>query len=164
MSEKWFNNHGQAVGTLFAIGSFFVALLANWNAIREHQDLLAWWPVIIMPLAVSIAFRVGRSSQPIEQPTGMAAPEPEKSPPKPSMPAPSLLPVSIERFELDYDRLTIAKQTVKLGDFWQLGGDLDRLKIAPLSFQPLRKDVRGVDIRFDTQGSVFYGGLVSVVR
>jgi hypothetical protein len=154
MSEKWFSNRGQAAGLVVAIAVLIVALVANWNAIRSLQYLLVWWPVIIMPTTALIAFRLGRSYQSTELPKERATSKPDKSEPNSSLPSPS----HNERFELDDDRLTFAKQAVKLGDFWEVGNDLSRMKIVPLSFKPLGKDVNGVEIRFDTQGSLFYGG------
>jgi hypothetical protein len=76
LSEKWFTNHGQALATVGTVGSFLVALLVNWSAIREHQGLFVWWPVIAVPLAVYVAFRIGRSSRPTEAPKEQAPPTP----------------------------------------------------------------------------------------
>ncbi|KYH01832.1 hypothetical protein SE91_28255 [Bradyrhizobium sp. DOA1] len=52
----------------------------------------------------------------------------------------------------------MAVKKVKLGDYWEIGNDLDRLKITPLGIQPLRRAEQGVEICFQTQGSMFYGG------
>lgn len=60
------------------------------------------------------------------------------------MHAQSPLPMRIERFGLDDDSLSIAKKAVKLGNLWERGKDLNRLKIAPLFFQPVRENVSGV--------------------
>jgi len=59
---------------------------------------------------------------------------------------------------LDADSLFITSKTVKLGDYWEIGTDLGRWKIAPLAFNDLGKNQIGVETRFDTQGSIFYGG------
>lgn len=155
---KWFSNHGQAVQMGAAVVACLVALVANWPAIQAHQDVLAWWPVVVMPLAVLIAFRLGRSSRP----TGVDV-KAEMQPLSPPVPIQEKLDRLVqeplkpqtytERFVINEDRLIIAKQSVKLGDYWEIGTDLNRLKIVPISF----KDT-GVEIRFDTQGSMFYGG------
>lgn len=69
-----------------------------------------------------------------------------------------MLPKYSDRFELDQDSISFEAKTVKLGDFWEVGSDLDRLKIAPVAIKPLERDEQGVEIRFHTQGSMFYGG------
>ena len=74
------------------------------------------------------------------------------------MHAQSSLPMRIERFGLDDDSLSIAKKAVKLGNLWERGKDLNRLKIAPLFFSACTRECERGEIRFDSQGSLFYGG------
>jgi hypothetical protein len=161
LSDKWFTNHGQAIGTTFTIGSFCVALLANWTTIQEHQNVIAWWPVIIIPAAIYIAFRIGRSSQQVPDPSPVTAPAVAQPPPPSAREATTVASPPEEqrkKFRIDNDDLVVDRKTVKLGDYWQIREGISRLKITPIAFRDSNGEPLYVELRMDTGGSVFYGG------
>jgi hypothetical protein len=163
LSDKWFSNHGHAVGTFFAIASFFVALLANWKAIQEHQNLIAWWPVIVIPATVYLAFRIGRSTRSVETiPTSLAPAPAEPMPEKTPSLLPKILTETENRFWHTDDEVIIQRKTVKLGDYWELREGIARLKITPLEFKDVEKRPPYVELRMDTGGSMYYGGDLAI--
>src|ERR1700733_5453256 len=133
--------------------------LVNWNTIQDHQNLLAWWPVIVIPLTVYLAFRVGRSSQ-IQQSTSATATAmatlPSVEPPKATAQIRKFS--EVERFALDDDSIFIEKKTVKLGDYWEIREGMSRLKITPVAFKEGDSGRPFVELKIDTGGSMFYGG------
>jgi hypothetical protein len=160
VSGKWVNNHGQAVQVICAAGSFLLGLVLAWPTIQAHQNVLAWWPAVILPIAMLVAFRLGSSSSPtVEGAIDLNGPAVStsvtlKDAPTTRVSRP-LLPTYTERFALDSDSISTGKKLVKLGDFWDTE---DRLKISPLRFHALERNKTGVEIRFDTHGSLFFGG------
>jgi hypothetical protein len=163
LSDKWFSNHGHAVGTFFTIGSFLVALLANWNAIQEHQNVIAWWPVLVIPITVYLAFRIGRSSQTNEpQRAAPAAPPATTSAAIPAIESTDHThtfrkPAEIEEgFVLD--SVFLEKKTIKLGDYWELKEGMSRLKVTPVAFKEGDNGRPYIELKIATGGSVYYGG------
>lgn len=149
-NKEWFSNHGQALVAPFTIGSFFIALLANWNSIK-NQDLLGWWPVVVIPTIVYFAFRIGRLTKaaPVE-PVRPPVPEPAVSP-APAIKGSEAKPDALEN-------VFVGSKVVKLGDFWELPDKLGRARVSPRSFGTLSHDREAVELQFDTSGSVFYCG------
>jgi len=77
-----------------------------------------------------------------------------------------LLDEAKERFALDADSIFIEKKTVKMGDYWEIRGGMARLKITPIALidEGSERKVPYVELKFDTGGSVFYGGDQAIER
>src|ERR1700694_4188460 len=164
MSGKWFSNRGQVGQLIVATLALLVGLSIAWPQLSPHMDLVSLWPVVVVPLAAFIVFRLGRSSKLVELAPHKPAPPPvpDRVPTSVAEPLDRNPPIRkfheiTESFALDDDSVFIEKKTVKLGDYWELREGMSRLKITPIAFKE-DKNVPYVELKIDTGGSVYYGG------
>jgi hypothetical protein len=131
------------------------------------MDLLSLWPLVVVPLAAFLVFRLGRLSKSTELTTQL--PTPIRAPVATSVAEPPERNPPIrkfsemkESFALDDDSVFIEKKTVKLGDYWEIREGMARLKITPIAFKEGDKGRPYIELKIDTGGSVFYGGDMSI--
>ena len=166
MSGKWFSNRGQIGQLVVAILALLLGLSIAWPQLSPHMDLLSLWPLVAVPLAAFIVFRLGRlskSTEPTPQPpatlTSFVAPAAQ--PPERNLPSQNPFEIS-ERFALDDDSVLLEKKTIKLGDYWEIREGMSRLKVTPMAFRDGDKGRPYVELKIDTGGSVFYGGDMAI--
>jgi hypothetical protein len=157
MSGKWFANRGQIGQLVVAILGLLLALLIAWPQLGPHMDLVSLWPLVAVPLAALITFRLGRLSKSIELTPQLPVARSAAEPPERNQPIRNF-PEMAERFALDDDSIFIEKKTVKLGDYWEIREGMSRLKITPVDFKEGDRGEPYVELKIDTGGSMFYGG------
>jgi hypothetical protein len=134
------------------------------------MDLLSLWPVVVVPLAAFLIFRLGRLSKTMEPMLPQPAPVPIPPVAVPRVePTERPLPIGLldemkESFALDADSIFTEKKTLKMGDYWEIREGMARLKITPVALmdEAGARKVSYVELKFDTGGSVFYGGDQSI--
>jgi hypothetical protein len=128
MSGKWFTNRGQMVQVAVAVLALVVAIIVALPALAQHQDLLSWSPIILIPAIALGAFSYGKNyaSPPVVIPASKPTAEPAATI-KPGLAQPQ---ETEEAFETE---VNVYNPTLKVGSYWDDGDAPRRIRVTVVS-------------------------------
>lgn len=153
MSGKWFSNRGQVIQVAVAVFALVVAIIVALPALAQHQDLLSWSPIILIPAIALGAFSFGKN---------YASPVPTQTPPPAKVnPSSSSIQMvtdailnskTLEAFETE---VNIYTPTLKIGDFWTDDDTPRRIRVTAVAISD--EPEPRVELLFG-MGAIAHGG------
>lgn len=150
MSGRWFNNRGQMVQVAVAVLALVVAIIVALPALAQHQDLLSWSPIILIPAIALGAFSYGKNyasspvvpaSKPAAEPVAINA---------------GLAPTheTEEAFETE---VNVYSPTLKVGSYWDDGEVPRRIRVTVVSIEAEEGGELRAELNF-AMGALAHGG------
>jgi hypothetical protein len=151
MSGRWFTNRGQMVQVAVAVLALVVAIIVALPALAQHQDLLSWSPIILIPAIALGAFSYGKNyaSPPVVVPVSKPAAEPV------AINAGLAPPLQTEEaFETE---VNVYSPTLKVGSYWDDGEVPRRIRVTVVSIAAEEGGDPRAELNF-AMGAVAHGG------
>jgi hypothetical protein len=149
MSGKWFSNRGQIVQVAVAVLALVIAIIVALPALAQHQDLLSWLPIILIPAIALGAFSYGKNYAP---PVVVPTLTPTAEPPAKTTGSLPLLRETEETFETE---VNVYSPTVKVGSYWDDGDVPRRIRVAVVSISD--EEEPRAELHF-AMGALAHGG------
>jgi hypothetical protein len=149
MSGKWFSNRGQMVQVGLAVLALVIAIIVALPALAQHQDLLSWLPIILIPAIALGAFSLGKNyAPPVVVPASTTTAEPSAATNG------SLRPVH-ETEEIFETEVNVFTPTVKVGSYWNDGDVPRRIRVTVVSIS--EEEEPRAELNF-AMGALAHGG------
>jgi hypothetical protein len=133
MSGKWFSNRGQMIQVACAVIAVAIGIVVQWNQLSVAINFGEILKVLLYPIVVLIAFRLGISAS--SRPAAQIVMPPPAMVARSIAPEPMVDPHSTLRPEFDYQ---LSLPVIKVGSYLDVNQELGLRRISVVSIKTVK--------------------------